>query len=93
MIIPSLFYHYSEQFIGPQSPFLGCKKHSRLFFPNTKCGNKNKQFCDIEIPKDVFDVVDHKDNHHMCPNDQSGFKAFYKILNMQMHFVMEVTGS
>jgi transposase len=55
--------------------------------------NNNKQFCGIDISKDVFDVVDHKDNHHQYPNDQSGFKAFFKTLNMQMHCVMEVTGS
>ncbi len=55
--------------------------------------NKNKQFCGIDISKDVFDVVDHKDNHHQYPNDQSGFKEFQKILNKQTHCVMEVTGS
>ena len=57
MVIPSLFYHNSEQFIGPASPFLGCKKYSRLFFPNTKCMSKNKQFYGIDISKDVFDVL------------------------------------
>ncbi len=55
--------------------------------------NKIKQFCGIDISKDVFDVVDYKDNHHQYPNDQSGFKAFYKILPKQTHCVMEVTGS
>ena len=55
--------------------------------------NKNKQFCGIDISKDVFDVVDHKDNHHQYPNDQSGFKEFYKTLSEQSHCVMEVTGS
>jgi len=55
--------------------------------------NKNKQFCGIDISKDVFDVVDHEDNHHQYPNDQSGFKEFRKILNKQTHCVMEVTGS
>ena len=93
MIIPSLFYHNSEQFIGPASPFLGCKKYSRLFFPNTKCMNKNKQFCGIGISKDVFDVVDHNDNHHQYPNDEVGFKEFHKILTKKSHCVMEVTGS
>ena len=57
MIILSLFYHNSEQFIGPASPFLGCKKNSSLFFPNTNCMNKIKQFFGIDISKDVFDVV------------------------------------
>ena len=55
--------------------------------------NKNKQFCGIDISKDVFDVVDHNENHHQYPNDQSGFKEFYKILTKQTHCVMEVTGS
>ena len=55
--------------------------------------NKNKQFCGIDISKDVFDVVDHNDNHHQYPNDQSGFKELYKILTKQSHCVMEVTGS
>jgi transposase len=55
--------------------------------------NKNKQFCGIDISKDVFDVVDHEDHHHQYQNDQSGFKEFYKILSDQSHCVMEVTGS
>jgi len=55
--------------------------------------NKNKQFCGIDISKDVFDVVDPNDNHHQYPNDQSGFKEFHKILTKQTHCVMEVTGS
>lgn len=55
--------------------------------------NKNKQFCGIDISKDVFDVVDHEDNHLQYPNDQSGFKEFRKILTKQAHCVMEVTGS
>ena len=55
--------------------------------------NKNKQFCGIDISKDVFDVVDHNDNHHQFPNNQSGFKEFHKILSDQSHCVMEVTGS
>lgn len=79
--------------MGLRSPFLGCKKYGRLFFPNTKCMNKNKQFCGIDISKDVFDVVDHEDHHHQYQNDQSGFKEFYKILSDQSHCVMEVTGS
>ena len=55
--------------------------------------NKNKQFCGIDISKDVFDEVDHHDNHHQYPNDPSGFKEFRKILTKQTHCVMEVTGS
>jgi transposase len=55
--------------------------------------NKNKQFCGIDISKDVFDVVDHEDNHHQYPNDESGFKEFRKILTKQSHCVLEVTGS
>lgn len=55
--------------------------------------NKNKQFFGIDISKDVFDVVDSRDHHHQYPNDQSGFKEFYKILSEQSHCVMEVTGS
>ena len=37
---------------------------SRLFFPNTNCLNKNKQFFGIDISKDVFDVVNDADNHY-----------------------------
>jgi len=55
--------------------------------------NKNKHFFGIDISKDVFDVVDHQDNHHQYPNDQSGFREFRKILTKQTHCVMEVTGS
>ena len=55
--------------------------------------SKIKQFCGIDISKDVFDVVDHKDNHHQYTNDPSGFKEFRKILTKQTHCVMEVTGS
>jgi transposase len=55
--------------------------------------NKSKQFCGIDISKDVFDVVDHEDNHYQYSNDLSGFKDFYKILSDQSYCVMEVTGS
>jgi transposase len=55
--------------------------------------NKIKQFFGIDISKDVFDVVDHADNHYQYKNDSSGFKEFYKILTEQSHCVMEVTGS
>ena len=55
--------------------------------------NKIKQFFGIDISKDVFDVVDHMDNHYQYKNDSSGFKEFYKILTEQSHCVMEVTGS
>ena len=55
--------------------------------------NKNKQFCGIDISKDVFDVVDSSENHHQFKNDPSGFKAFGKLLNENSHCVMEVTGS
>ena len=55
--------------------------------------NKYKQFCGIDISKDVFDVVDPNDHHHQYSNDQSGFKEFHKILTKQTHCVMEVTGS
>lgn len=55
--------------------------------------NKNKQFFGIDISKDVFDVVDFKDNHHQFKNDVKGFKEFGKILTENSHCVMEVTGS
>ena len=55
--------------------------------------NKIKQFFGIDISKDVFDVVDHMDNHYQYKNDPSGFKEFYKILTEHSHCVMEVTGS
>ncbi len=31
--------------------------------------NKNKQFYGIDISKDVFDVMDHEDNHYQYSND------------------------
>jgi transposase len=55
--------------------------------------NKIKQFFGIDISKDVFDVVDHADNHYQYKNAPSGFKEFYKILTEQSHCVMEVIGS
>jgi len=55
--------------------------------------NKNKQFFGIDISKDVFDVVDHADNHYQFKNDLSGFRKFDKILTEHSHCVMEVTGS
>ncbi len=55
--------------------------------------NKIKQFFGIDISKDVFDVVDHANNHYQYKNDPSGFKEFYKILTEQSHCAMEVTGS
>ena len=54
--------------------------------------NKIKQFCGIDISKDVFDVVDHEENHYQFKNDTSGFKEFGKILTESSHCVMEVTG-
>ena len=55
--------------------------------------NKNKQFFGIDISKDVFDVVDHADNHYQFKNDLSGFRKFSKILTEHSLCVMEVTGS
>jgi len=54
--------------------------------------NKSKQFCGIDISKDVFDVVDASEKHHQFKNDPSGFKAFGKMLNENSHCVMEATG-
>ena len=55
--------------------------------------DKIKQFFGIDISKDVFDVVDHVDNHYQFKNDLSGFRKFSKILTERSHCVMEVTGS
>ncbi len=55
--------------------------------------SKNKEFFGIDISKDVFDVVDSSEKHHQFKNDQSGFKAFSKLLNQNSHCVMEATGS
>ncbi len=55
--------------------------------------NKNKQFLGIDVSKDVFDVVDHTDNHYQFKNDPSGFREFGKIFTEHSHCVMEVTGS
>ena len=54
--------------------------------------NKNKQFFGIDISKDVFDVMDFKENHHQFKNDVTGFKEFGRILTENSHCVMEVTG-
>jgi len=54
--------------------------------------NKIKQFFGIDISKDVFDVVDYKNNHYQFKNDVTGFKEFGKLLTENSHCVMEVTG-
>ena len=55
--------------------------------------NKITKFFGIDISKDVFDVMDSSEKHHQFKNDQSGFKAFGKLLNENSHCVMEATGS
>jgi transposase len=55
--------------------------------------NKNTEFFGIDISKDVFDVMDSSEKHHQFKNDQTGFKAFGKLLNENSHCVMEATGS
>ena len=45
--------------------------------------DKIKQFFGIDISKDVFDVVDHVDNHYQFKNDVSGFRDFsFKLFLM-----------
>jgi transposase len=55
--------------------------------------SKNTEFFGIDISKDVFDVMDTSEKHQQFKNDQSGFKAFGKLLNENSHCVMEATGS
>jgi transposase len=54
--------------------------------------SKCKHFFGIDISKDVFDVVDHLDNHFQFKNDVLGYKDFSKMLDEDSHCVMEVTG-
>lgn len=54
--------------------------------------SKIKEFFGIDISKDVFDVMDSSEKHHQFKNDQSGFKAFGKLLDENSHCVMEATG-
>ncbi len=54
--------------------------------------SKNTNFFGIDISKDVFDVMDNKDQHFQFQNSIKGFRAFKKILSVDSICVMEATG-
>ena len=53
--------------------------------------DKSTNFFGIDISKDVFDVMDMKNNHYQFLNNSIGFKDFAKILDENSHCVMEAT--
>ena len=54
--------------------------------------DKITNYLGIDISKDVFDVVDIKDQHFQFQNSNKGFRAFKKILSPDSFCVMEATG-
>ena len=54
--------------------------------------SKVNEFYEIDISKDIFDVMSEKGVHYQFANDHKGFKKFLKILNKKSHCVMEATG-
>ena len=53
---------------------------------------KNKQIYEVDISKNVFDVVDSVGKHSQFSNDPKGFKMFLKSLSSEALVVMEATG-
>jgi len=54
--------------------------------------DKNTNYFGIDISKDVFDVMNIKDQHFQFQNSDKGFRAFKKILTPDSFCVMEATG-
>ncbi len=54
--------------------------------------DKNTNYFGIDISKDVFDVMNIKDQHFEFQNSNKGFRAFKKILTPDSICVMEATG-
>lgn len=55
--------------------------------------DKVTKYFGIDISKDVFDVVDIKQNHYQFSNNNKGFKKFIKLLDENSHCVMEATAN
>lgn len=49
-------------------------------------------FFGIDISKDTFDVIDNSGNYSKFENNTKGFVKFLKLLNSDIHCVMEATG-
>lgn len=54
--------------------------------------DKNTNYFGIDISKDVFDVMNIKDQHFEFQNSNKGFRAFKKVLSADAYCVMEATG-
>lgn len=54
--------------------------------------DKSTKFSGIDISKDVFDVINIKDQHFQFQNSSEGFREFKKILTSDSVCVMEATG-
>ena len=54
--------------------------------------DKSTKFLGIDISKDVFDVMDMRDQHFIFQNSSKGFKEFKKVLATDSVCVMEATG-
>ena len=54
--------------------------------------DKNTNYLGIDISKDVFDVMNIKNQHFQFQNSNKGFRAFIKVLTPDSFCVMEATG-
>jgi transposase len=54
--------------------------------------DKNTNYFGVDISKDVFDVVDIKDQHFEFENSDKGYRSFKKILSANPYCIMEATG-
>ncbi len=54
--------------------------------------NKDIKYFGIDISHLVFDVTDSDGNYYQFKNTTSGFKKFVKLLDTDIHCVMEATG-
>lgn len=53
---------------------------------------KFKNYYGVDISKDVFDVMDSQGKHQQFENSSSGFRLFYKSIDIESCVVMEATG-
>ena len=54
--------------------------------------NKITNYFGIDISKSTFDVYNDVEGHHQFKNDETGFKQFAKLLDINAHCIMEATG-
>lgn len=92
MEVPSLFLHYSEQFIRHEKPVSRLLEIVDPFFPNIYVMDKYTNYYGIDISKDFFDVMDQHGYYRQFKNNKDGFKTFLKYLKQDSCCVMEATG-